>query len=183
MRKHWYSLLGATLWAASVGTTPVQGADQDINISNYNDLGIVIESDKQVTVIVNHEPAPRVRPAANVTRDFIRNNFLEAEVLYDQGFSKYVYYQLKDTKSDGIHLRVYQFSDKAKDTRISRSDVVLRNGICYTSPALITIYDEKDGREMEYVFEGQSKAYRAEAGLLKELTALGLIDKMNIEEK
>lgn len=179
MRKHWYSLLGATLWAASVGTTPVQGAE-DIRISNYNDLGIIMETDKDATVIVNNEPAPKVRPAANVTREYARQHFFEAQSLYEQGFTHYVYYQLIDVKSDGIHSRAYQFTDKASDFRISRSDVVLRNGLCYKAPALTTVYDESSGRDIEYVFEGRSKTYHPETGLLKELENLGILEKMNI---
>lgn len=180
MRKHWYSLLGATLWAASVSTTPVQGAD-DMTINTYNDLGIVMETDKNATVIVNNEPAPKVRPAANVTREFVRDNFFEAQSLYEHGFTHFVYYQLIDIKTDGIHLRAYQFTDKASDFRMSRSDVVLRNGLCYKAPALTTVYDEISGRDIEYVFEGDSKTYHPEAGLLKELAELGILEKMNIE--
>lgn len=46
MRKHWYSLLGATLMAASVGSTAVQGATgHEVAVNDHKTPGIVVKAD------------------------------------------------------------------------------------------------------------------------------------------
>lgn len=44
MRRHWYSLLGATLMAASVGTTAVNGpAGHEAAVNDHKEPGIVVK--------------------------------------------------------------------------------------------------------------------------------------------